>query len=65
MVRSHLFEVGEVGSVVEMGFAQYFGEYWSATEDDSNYELSFCSHMAYMISCNRDNGLSVRLVKDL
>ena len=46
---------------------RYNGFYWSATEYDSNraYCLAFYSHGAYVYSCNRRNGLSVRLVKDV
>ena len=46
---------------------QYYGNYWSATEDDSNdaYYLIFYSDEADVCYYHRDLGLSVRLVKDL
>ena len=48
-------------------YVQYFGYYWSATERDSNdaYFLRFYSDGASMGYNGRDNGQSVRLVKDL
>ena len=46
---------------------QHSGNYWSATEDDSNsaYCLYFCSDEAYMGNGCRYISRSVRLVKDL
>ena len=46
---------------------QSTGDYWSATEDNSNfaYYLNFYSGAANMYSTNRGCGNSVRLVKDL
>ena len=46
---------------------QYYGNYWSATEDggDSAYYLLFRSDVADMYNGARDNGRSVRLVKHL
>ena len=51
----------------EMGFLQYFGYYWSATEDSSTwaYYLRLRSGEAYMGTDIRRTGQSVRLVKDL
>jgi hypothetical protein len=50
-----------------VGLVQYGGDYWSATENDSDYVyyLYFVSVGAYMGSINCDDGRSVRLVKDL
>ncbi len=42
---------------------QYFGGYWSATEDNSIF-LNFSSYGASMDSASRHYGLSVRLVRD-
>ena len=46
---------------------QNYGDYWSATEGDSDYAycLYFYSDVAGMIDNYRDIGQSVRLVKDL
>ena len=46
---------------------QSYGFYWSATEGNSGGAsyLRFYSYEAYMGSINRDDGQSVRLVKDL
>ena len=46
---------------------QYYGGYWSATEDGSEgaYYLSFAPNEAYMGYSSRYLGNSVRLVKDL
>ena len=45
---------------------QNYGRYWSATELSSSlaYSLYFGSYEAYMNTCNRYYGLSVRLVQD-
>ena len=50
-----------------VGNVQYYGRYWSATENNSTTAgyLYFDSNEAYMGLGNRDEGLSVRLVKDL
>ena len=50
-----------------VAYVQEYGNYWSATEDDSNgaYYLFFYSGRAYMYNLNRNSGRSVRLVKDL
>ena len=51
----------------DVRYVQGHGNYWSATEDDS-YDacyLYFVSDEAFMYESNRDDGLSVRLVKDL
>ena len=51
----------------DVRYVQGNGYYWSATENNSFwvYSLSFVSDKAYMSDGNRDDGLSVRLVKDL
>ena len=56
---------GRLGSNVS--YVQYYGYYWSATEDGSNhaYDLYFYSDGASMGLTNRHFGLSVRLVQDL
>ncbi len=48
-------------------YVREYGNYWSATEDDSNvaFCLNFYSYEAGMSGYDRDGGLSVRLVKDL
>lgn len=48
-------------------YVQYYGGYWSATEDDSftAYYLYFSADGAYMRDDSRYSGHSVRLVKDL
>ena len=50
-----------------VAYVQEYGNYWSATEDDSNgaYYLFFYSGRAYLYNLNRNSGRSVRLVKDL
>ena len=50
-----------------VAYVQEYGNYWSATEDDSNgaYYLFFYSGRAYMYNHIRYAGRSVRLVKDL
>ena len=50
-----------------VSYVQYYGYYWSATENYSNNAscLDFDSDEAYVGNYGRYNGLSVRLVKDL
>ena len=47
-------------------YMQYYGDYWSATPDDSGYalEFNFNSDGAYASNYDRNYGLAVRLVKD-
>ena len=47
-------------------YIQYYGDYWSATPDDSGYalEFNFNSDGAYASNYDRNYGLAVRLVKD-
>ena len=54
-----------IGSYVN--YVQYYGYYWSATENNSNlaYYLYFLSDEANMYYYNRTYGHSVRLVRDL
>ena len=51
----------------DVGAVQYYGHYWSATENDSSraYYLYFTSDGAFRYYNYRYYGLSVRLVKDL
>ena len=48
-------------------YVLYYGCYWSATEVNSYYAyyLHFYSDEAYMVTCGRNYGHSVRLVNDL